>query len=117
MDPVDPKRRGRRLFGGRRRHEHAAEAEMDQTTTTTVPDAEAPDEPLEMTADPTEAAALDVAPPPVDTPDPSEPSPDEPRVISSEPTVEPEVEPEVEAESDAAADATDTVDLDQARTV
>src|SRR4051794_19234599 len=39
MDPVDPKRRGRRLFG-RRRHEHAAEDQMDEPTTT-VPDASA----------------------------------------------------------------------------
>src|SRR3954452_20408828 len=42
MDPVDPKRRGRRLFGGRRRHELAAEAEMNESTTTTMPDAPAP---------------------------------------------------------------------------
>ena len=41
MDPVDPKRRGRRLFGGRRRHEHAAEAEMDEPTTTADPDTSA----------------------------------------------------------------------------
>src|SRR5580765_3512557 len=40
MDPVDPKRRGRRLFGGRRRHEHAAEDQMNEPTTT-VPDAAA----------------------------------------------------------------------------
>jgi chromosome partitioning protein len=32
MDPVDPKRRGRGLFG-RRRHEHAAEEPMDEPTT------------------------------------------------------------------------------------
>src|SRR6478672_6534307 len=32
MDPVDPKRRGRGLFG-RRRHEHAAEEQMDEPTT------------------------------------------------------------------------------------
>jgi chromosome partitioning protein len=37
MDPVDPKRRGRRLFGGRRRHEHAAEDQMNEPVT--VPDA------------------------------------------------------------------------------
>src|SRR5689334_14067343 len=40
MDPVDPKRRGRRLFGGRRRHE-PAEDQMNEPTTT-VPDAPAP---------------------------------------------------------------------------
>jgi chromosome partitioning protein len=34
MDPVDPKRRGIRLFGGRRRHEHAAEDQMNESTTT-----------------------------------------------------------------------------------
>ena len=39
MDPVDPKRRGRRLFG-RRRHEHAAEDQMDEPTTS-VPDVNA----------------------------------------------------------------------------
>src|SRR5262245_335276 len=45
MDPVDPKRRGRRLFGGRRRHEHPPEAEMDEPTTTAVSDAPAPGAP------------------------------------------------------------------------
>jgi chromosome partitioning protein len=40
MDPVDPKRRGRRLFGGRRRHERASEEVMSDEVTTgsvTVP--------------------------------------------------------------------------------
>src|SRR4051812_15636162 len=42
MDPVDPKRRGRRLFGGRRRHEHPAEAEMNEHTATAEPEASTP---------------------------------------------------------------------------
>jgi chromosome partitioning protein len=74
MDPVDPKRRGRRLFGGRRRHEHAAEAEMDQPTTTTAADAQAPDEPPETETDLTEGDAIETAAPSGDAPEHTEPT-------------------------------------------
>ena len=33
MEPVDPKRRGRGLFGARRRHEAASEAAVDEQHT------------------------------------------------------------------------------------
>ena len=38
MDPVDPKRRGRKLFGARRRHEAASEASMEDQPSATVVD-------------------------------------------------------------------------------
>src|SRR4051812_41837154 len=60
MDPVDPKRRGRRLFGGRRRHEHAAEAEMDEPTTTADPDSSVSEIRSEFTPD--DRASADTAP-------------------------------------------------------
>jgi chromosome partitioning protein len=59
MDPVDPKRRGRRLFGGRRRHELAAEAEMNESPTSTMPDAPASPEPPEAEIDSRPGATAD----------------------------------------------------------
>jgi chromosome partitioning protein len=112
MDPVDPKRRGRRLFGGRRRHEHAAEAEMNEPTTTTVPDAPASGTPPASGGD--EAAApSDGAPSPrsapVDTLQESErPAPDDLEVEIDEIEVVNEAEPDPDAPSgDATVDDRD----------
>src|SRR6478735_4508767 len=111
MDPVDPKRRGRRLFGGRRRHEHAAEAEMDEPTTTAVPDAPASGGPpnLAPTPGPDELAAPTAAVETVTEPDPTaelerepqaEPSND-PVVVEDEPTIVSDPPPAFDAGADA----------------
>src|SRR6266571_61329 len=101
MDPVDPKRRGRRLFGGRRRHEHAAEAEMDQSTITTAPDAPASDGPSDIDTEATAAPAAETEPAVATIPDSSEARHADPGVDSSEATVVPELPPEPAAASGA----------------
>jgi chromosome partitioning protein len=113
MDPVDPKRRGRGLFGGRRRHEHAAEAEMNEPTTTAVPDAPVSEGPPELAPS---TGRVDLEAPTTTVEAAGEPSPaaetedertDDPVVVEDDPTIVPDAEPTVEAaaESSAAAGA------------
>src|SRR6478736_5257585 len=109
MDPVDPKRCGRRLFGGRRRHEHAAEADMDEPTTTAVPDAPASGGPpnLAPTLGRDDLAApsttVETVTEPVQAVEPEAESADDPVVVDDEPTVVPDADPD--AHADAATSA------------
>jgi chromosome partitioning protein len=112
MDPVDPKRRGRRLFGGRRRHEHAAEAEMDEPTTTAPPDAPAPGGPPELAptlgrADLARPAAVETVAEPMTPTSPADEADDDPVVVEDEPTIVPETDSTSDADPNSVITALD----------
>jgi chromosome partitioning protein len=116
MDPVDPKRRGRRLFGARRRHEHPAEADMNDQTATVDPQSSAAGEPSASTRPGAEPDDGPKVSDPVGTLTEPDAEPERPGSADANPAIEPESgapisveddEPEVldEAATDAAPPA------------